>query len=111
MTQKVIIGLLAVLLLGALFFIKSNDDENELYRSTTERLHKQEVLRLEQLLLETSTERDSLVLSLDSVSIRYKNDTRLDSIKIAELGKIPGTFRSRSSKELQEEMIRVSKQQ
>lgn len=99
-----IIGALAVLL-GFTFIYVGYNTEKENYENEIQRLYHSKIVELEQQLRESERQRTVLVHRFDSLDILDKTTIRISNEQYDSLKRIPGSFKSLTSKQLEQRMI------
>ncbi len=102
--KHLVIGL-SIITIGALLFSGYTYREKELYKHETERLHKEEVSRLESQLKRSELERSAAVSRADSLDRLSQIIQARDSSIIDSLKRVPHKFDKLTNKQLQDKMI------
>lgn len=99
-----IIGVL-VALLGFTFLYVGYTTEKENYENEIQRLYNSKIVGLEQQLRESERQRLLLAHRLDSLDLLDQATVRLSREQLDSLKRIPGSFKSLTSKQLEQRMI------
>jgi len=95
----------AVLLLGFTFLYVGYNTEKENYENEIQRLYNSKIVGLEQQLRESERQRLLLVHRFDSLDRLDQATVRISNEQLDSLKRIPGSFKSLTSKQLEQRMI------
>lgn len=102
--KRYIIGALAVLL-GFTFLYVGYNTEKENYENEIQRLYNTRLLEFEQKLTESERQRTVLAHRLDSLDRLDQATIRISNEQYDSLKRIPGSFKSLTSKQLEQKMV------